>query len=139
MVDCSNENLEAQIEAVVSVLKELEAKDKPVLYVFNKADLMDNPHVRERLLREWGGVFVSASTGENLAALQRHVEGFFKESKVHMTLLIPYAEGTVVTRLHKLNAVIATVYEEKGTRVEVRLPLSERDYFAKYEIDDSSC
>ena len=139
VVDCSNENLEAQIEAVVSVLKELEAKDKPVLYVFNKADLMDNPHVRERLLREWGGVFVSASTGENLAALQRHVEGFFKESKVHMTLLIPYAEGTVVTRLHKLNAVIATVYEEKGTRVEVRLPLSERDYFAKYEIDDSSC
>ena len=97
--------------------------------------MLDNPHVRERLLRGWGGVFISAATGENLAALQRHMESLFKESKVHMTLLIPYAEGGAITRLHKLNAVMETVYEEKGTKVEVRLPLSERDGFEKYEIE----
>ncbi|MBO5650956.1 MAG: GTPase HflX, partial [Selenomonas sp.] len=99
VVDCSNENLEAQIEAVVAVLKELEADGKPVLYVFNKADQLDNPHIREQLLHGRDGVFISAITGENLDGLQRRIEGFFQESQVRMTLLIPYDQGAAVTRL----------------------------------------
>ena len=136
VVDCSNENLEAQIEAVVAVLKELEADNKPVLYVFNKADQLDNPHIREQLLHGRDGVFISAMTGENLDALQRRIEGFFQESQVRMTLLIPYAEGAAVTRLHQLNAVVETSYEETGTKIEVRLPLSEKDNFVQYELKE---
>ena len=136
VVDCSNENLEAQIEAVVAVLKELEADGKPVLYVFNKADQLANPHIREQLLHGRDGVFISAITGENLDGLQRRIEGFFQESQVRMTLLIPYDEGAAVTKLHKLNAVVETAYEETGTKVEVRLPLSEKDNFTKYELKE---
>ncbi len=136
VVDCSNENLEAQIEAVVAVLKELEADSKPVLYVFNKADQLANPHIREQLLHGRDGVFISAMTGENLDGLQRRIEGFFQESQVRMTLLIPYDEGAAVTKLHKLNAVVETAYEETGTKVEVRLPLSEKDNFTKYELKE---
>lgn len=136
VVDCSNENLEAQIEAVVAVLKELEADGKPVLYVFNKADQLANPHIKEQLLHGRDGVFISAMTGENLDGLQRRIEGFFQESQVRMTLLIPYDEGAAVTKLHKLNAVVETAYEETGTKVEVRLPLSEKDNFSKYEIKE---
>ena len=136
VVDCSNENLEAQIEAVVAVLKELEADGKPVLYVFNKADQLANPHIREQLLHGRDGVFISAMTGENLDGLQRRIEGFFQESQVRMTLLIPYDEGAAVTKLHKLNAVVKTAYEETGTKVEVRLPLSEKDNFTKYELKE---
>ena len=43
VVDCSNENYEQQIESVVEVLKELDAVDKPTLYVFNKADRFEVP------------------------------------------------------------------------------------------------
>ena len=136
VVDCSNENLEAQIEAVVAVLKELEADGKPVLYVFNKADQLANPHIREQLLHGRDGVFISAMTGENLDGLQRRIEGFFQESQVRMTLLIPYDEGAAVTKLHKLNAVVETAYVETGTKVEVRLPLSEKDNFTKYELKE---
>ena len=136
VVDCSNENLEAQIEAVVAVLKELEADGKPVLYVFNKADQLANPHIREQLLHGRDGVFISAMTGENLDGLQRRIEGFFQESQVRMTLLIPYDEGAAVTKLHKLNAVVETAYEETGTKVKVRLPLSEKDNFTKYELKE---
>ena len=136
VVDCSNENLEAQIEAVVAVLKELEADGKPVLYVFNKADQLVNPHIREQLLHGRDGVFISAMTGENLDGLQRRIEGFFQESQVRMTLLIPYDEGAAVTKLHKLNAVVEAAYEETGTKVEVRLPLSEKDNFTKYELKE---
>ncbi|MCR5757989.1 MAG: GTPase HflX [Selenomonas sp.] len=136
VVDCNSENLEAQIEAVVAVLKELEADSKPVFFVFNKADKLTNPHLREQLLHGRDGLFISAATGENLDALQRRIEGFFQESQVRLTLLIPYDQGQVVTRLHQLNAVVETAYEEMGTKVEVRLPLSEKDHFMKYELKE---
>ena len=75
-------------------------------------------------------------TGDNLDALQRCIEGYFRERQVRMTLLIPYDEGAAVTRLHKLNAVVETSYEEAGTKLEVRLPLSEKDNFLKYRLKD---
>jgi GTP-binding protein HflX len=40
--------------------------------------------------------------------------------------------------LHKLNAVVETAYEETGTKLEVRLPLSEKDHFVKYEVIDTN-
>jgi len=136
VVDASGDHIEEQIEAVVAVLQELNAADKPVLFVFNKADKLTNPHVREQLLHGRDGVFISAVTGENLDGLLRRVEGFFQESQVRMTLLVPYSEGSVVTRLHGLNAVLETAYEEAGTKMTVRLPLSEKDNFIKYEIKE---
>ena len=136
VVDASGGHIEEQIEAVVAVLQELKAADKPVLFVFNKADKLTNPHVREQLLHGRDGVFISAVTGENLDGLLRRVEGFFQESQVRMTLLVPYSEGSVVTRLHGLNAVLETAYEEAGTKMTVRLPLSEKDNFSKYEIKE---
>ena len=134
VVDASGSHIEEQIEAVVAVLQELDAADKPVLFVFNKADKLTNPHVREQLLHGRDGVFISAVTGENLDGLLRRIEGFFQESQVRMTLLVPYSDGSVVTRLHSLNAVLETAYEETGTKLTVRLPLSEKDNFSMYEI-----
>ena len=134
VVDASGSHIEEQIEAVVAVLQELDAADKPVLFVFNKADKLTNPHVREQLLHGRDGVFISAVTGENLDGLLRRIEGFFQESQVRMTLLVPYSDGSVVTRLHSLNAVLETAYEEAGTKLTVRLPLSEKDNFSMYEI-----
>ena len=136
VVDASGSHIEEQIEAVVAVLQELDAADKPVLFVFNKADKLTNPHVREQLLHGRDGVFISAVTGENLDGLLRRIEGFFQESQVRMTLLVPYSDGSVVTRLHSLNAVLETAYEEAGTKLTVRLPLSEKDNFSMYEIKE---
>ena len=136
VVDASGSHIEEQIEAVVAVLQELDAADKPVLFVFNKADKLTNPHVREQLLHGRDGVFISAVTGENLDGLLRRIEGFFQESQVRMTLLVPYSDGSVVTRLHSLNAVLETAYEETGTKLTVRLPLSEKDNFSMYEIKE---
>ena len=136
VVDASGSHIEEQIEAVVAVLQELDAADKPVLFVFNKADKLTNPHVREQLLHGRDGVFISAVTGENIDGLLRRIEGFFQESQVRMTLLIPYSDGSVVTKLHSLNAVLDTAYEETGTKLTVRLPLSEKDNFSMYEIKE---
>lgn len=132
VVDCSNENYEQQISAVIEVLKELEAETKPTLYVFNKADRIDNDNIRLQMLHDREGICISARTGENLAALQAKIESFFQESQIKLTLLIPYDKGSMITDLHALNAVRSTEYVEQGTLLEVSLPVSEKDKYLPY-------
>ena len=94
VVDCSNENYEQQIESVVEVLKELDAVDKPTLYVFNKADRFAVPDAapgqagtgltpaqEAMMLHGREGICVSARTGANLLELQQLIEHFFMEQQ----------------------------------------------------------
>ena len=147
VVDCSNENYEQQIESVVEVLKELDAVDKPTLYVFNKADRFEVPNAapgqagkgltpaqEAMMLHGREGICVSARTGANLLELQQLIEHFFMEQQVQMELLIPFAQGRLLTELHELHAVRETDYCETGTRVKVSLPASKRARFEPYEI-----
>lgn len=135
VVDCSNEHYEEQIEAVVTVLKELEAEGKPTLYVFNKVDALppDAPQ-RRAMLHDRDGVCVSAQTGENLAQLLAKIESFFAERLARMTLLIPYAAGEVITELHELKAVEQTEYTGEGTRLTVKVPVSMKDRYQPYLV-----
>uniref|UniRef100_UPI00242D773F GTPase HflX n=1 Tax=Mitsuokella multacida TaxID=52226 RepID=UPI00242D773F len=147
VVDCSNENYGQQIESVVEVLKELDAVNKPTLYVFNKADRFSVPDAapgqagkgltpaqEAMMLRGREGICISARTGANLLELQQLIEHFFMEQQVQMELLIPFAQGRLLTELHELHAVRETDYCETGTRVKVSLPASKRARFEPYEI-----
>ena len=147
VVDCSNENYEQQIESVVEVLQELDAVDKPTLYIFNKADRFEVPDAapgqarkglppaqEAMMLHGREGICVSARTGANLLELQQLIEHFFMEQQVQMELLIPFAQGRLLTELHELHAVRETDYCETGTRVKVSLPASKRARFEPYEI-----
>ena len=136
VVDCSNENYEQQIEAVIEVLKELKAEDKPTLFVFNKADRIASPHLREQMMHDREAICISAATGENLDELQHRIEGFFQESQVSLTLLVPFSDGGIITQLHALNAVRETEYVAEGTKLIVSLPLSEKDRFIAYQIKE---
>ena len=136
VVDCSNENYEQQIEAVIEVLKELKAEDKPTLFVFNKADRIASPHLREQMMHDREAICISAATGENLDELQQRIEGFFQESQVSLTLLVPFSDGGIITQLHVLNAVRETEYVAEGTKLIVSLPLSEKDRFISYQIKE---
>lgn len=133
VVDCSNENYEAQIEAVIAVLKELRAEDKPMIYVFNKADKLSGDRIREKLLRNRDGILVSAKTSEQLPELLSKIESVFQESYAELELCIPYNEGRVVTELHRIARIQSTEYDEKGTILRLKIPCSEAMHFMKYQ------
>ena len=134
VVDCSNENYELQIEAVMEVLKELEADTKPMLYVFNKADRLENLQVREKMLRGREGVFISAREKDNLSVLLAELEKFFQKQTVELMLCIPFQEGAVVTRLHAIGHIQSTEYTQQGTVLRVVVPVSEAKDFEKYKL-----
>lgn len=68
VVDVSNAFWSRQRDSVRAVLTELEADDKPVLYAWNKVDVL--PQVLSEELLRLGGVPVSAKSGAGIAELR---------------------------------------------------------------------
>lgn len=68
VVDAADPSRDEQVEAVENILESLGLMEKPRLMVWNKADLLPADEV-EALLRNRGGVAISAATREGLASL----------------------------------------------------------------------
>jgi GTPase len=80
VVDQSEPFLEAHLEAVESVLTELDTQHKPRLLVFNKADQSDplDPMFCKQLSLPYCSI--SAKTGEGISELKRHIEELITSS-----------------------------------------------------------
>lgn len=141
VVDASDVNYELQIQAVVEVLKEIGAENKPAIFVFNKADKLpvlqfsDN-HVEKRMLQGREGVVISAKNPAGLEILREKIKSFFAQSNITLKLCIPYDQGHLVTRLHDVAKVEAIDYNDKGTVMELTMSVSDAEPYLKYEIKD---
>lgn len=141
VVDASDVNYELQIQAVMEVLKEIGAENKPAIFVFNKADKLpvlqfpDN-HVEKRMLQGREGVVISAKNPAGLEILREKIKSFFAQSNITLKLCIPYDQGHLVTRLHDVAKVEAIDYNDKGTVMELTMSVSDAEPYLKYEIKD---
>ena len=69
VIDASHINYEEQMQAVISVLKELKIVDKPTVLVFNKVDKIDEEITINKLLQYHNSVAISAKDGQKLENL----------------------------------------------------------------------
>ncbi|BEU87084.1 GTPase HflX [Selenomonas sp. TAMA-11512] len=140
VVDVSKESAEEDIIAVIEVLKELEATDKPMLYVLNKSDKLGEAGASAvaRLLHGRPGVLVSARTGEGLESLCAAIDQAMARDEAKCTLHIPFADGAALDDLYSIAQVIATDYDAVGTRLTVRMKESDLSGWEKYRIDEKT-
>jgi GTP-binding protein HflX len=81
-VDISNSDALERIQAVDTVLKEIGAADMPVLYVFNKVDLLERRDTKALLLSRYKNhVIVSAKTKEGVDMMKQVLLQHYKEMK----------------------------------------------------------
>jgi GTP-binding protein HflX len=68
IIDISHPNALAQFESVRETLKEIGAENIPILNVFNKADLLEDPEEAKNLLSETdpNAYLISAKTGQGI-------------------------------------------------------------------------
>jgi GTPase len=122
VVDGSDADPASQLAAVREVFADIGARDVPELVVVNKADVAE-PEVLLQLLRqEPTACVVSARTGDGLLALRERVAELVPHPDVPVTLLVPYAHGEVVARVHQHGDVKAVSHTAEGTHMEARLP-----------------
>jgi len=127
--NATDEERQANMRAVDSVLEEIGAGDRPRLLVLNKADLLDATERREALLHHPGAVLVSALSGEGLEQLRERIAAAFQDTLAEVELLIPYSEGTRLHELHEVAGDLERSEREDGVLVHARVPVAELHRF----------
>jgi len=124
VVDASDALPEDQIAAVRQVLVEIGEKHPTMpreLLVVNKTDAAgDLALARLRHLLP-GAVFVSAHRGDGIARLRSRIAELLPRPEVDVELLLPYAEGSLVARVHAEGEVLAEEHTPDGTRLHARV------------------
>jgi GTP-binding protein HflX len=134
VVDGSQPDPEQQLVSVRKVFAELEAFDVPELVVINKADLAD-PVVLARLrLREPTAVVVSARTGAGLDELRTQISARLPRPQVKVDVLLPYARGDLVSRMHDLGDIDELEHVANGTRITGRVSSDLAADLAPYAV-----
>ena len=110
-----------QVEAVRTVLADIDATSVPELIVINKADTAD-PETLLRLRRLLpDAVVVSARTGAGLDELAAQIEQRLPHPAVTVSVLVPFTRGDLVARVHEHGEVLEEAYEADGTRLVARV------------------
>ncbi len=100
---------QAQVE---EVLRELEAHDKPRLYVMNKIDLLPEKK-RESLRDTKNAVHVSAAKGLGLDRLLQCIDELIAEDPVRRVhLRVPQSEGKALAALDAKSVIFAREYRD---------------------------
>ena len=106
IIDCANPNFKLQIDVTNKVLEELGCKDIPILYVYNKCDLLDEQFFPE----EENSIMISAKTGFNLKLLASTIKSMILNEVTTLDLYIPYNRADLINKLKENENIIKVEY-----------------------------
>ena len=121
VIDASDPQAELHRRIVYDTLADLGISDKPVVTVWNKADLVPEGE----LFRDFdadASVKVSAKTGEGLEDLHDALSKILKDGRTYIETVIPYSEAALVSVIRSSGQLISEEYEEDGIHVKAYVP-----------------
>ena len=130
VVDLSHPEFQTQIEITNKVLDELGVKETPMVYVYNKADLVEDeftPSTKE-------AVRISAKNLTNIDTLIDCIKSHIFQHYVKASFLIPYDRGNLVSYLNEHANVFDTEYLENGTLITVECSEHDAERLAEYKV-----
>ncbi|MFG6334505.1 MAG: GTPase HflX [Lachnospiraceae bacterium] len=149
VVDYSDEHYKEQIAVTNQTLKKLGTEGIPMLYLYNKSDLVSPddvpglsgvaPERMEECLPAVteGAIYLSAKKRigmeEVVGLIEKKLSGGYREC----TLLIPFTDGRAVSYLNENAVVYETEYLESGVRMRIKLRKEDYGYYEKYLEGDA--
>lgn len=125
VVDISSPHYKNHMEVTEETLKQIGASHVPMIYAYNKVDLVDS-------IEEEAGIYISAKKNIGIEAL---IEGVCKQifkDYIRLELLIPYNEAHLISKINEECAVIRQEYVEEGIAVQIECPAA---YAHKYSMN----
>ncbi len=121
VVDLSNPNLDLQMHVVYETLRQLEIKNKTIITIFNKQDLVsENPIIRD--FKADYVVKLSAKTGEGISQLLELFSKVLQEQKQLVEWIIPYTDTAKLSKIRKFGQLLTEEYREDGIFVRAYVP-----------------
>src|SRR5579872_1599106 len=122
VVDASHPHRQVQEDAVIEVLDNLGAGDKPMITVYNKADLVKDPFtLREMVVHTPNSAYISAKTAEGMPHLMHRIEETLIELLVDVRITVPYDRSDLVAKCYEYGRVLRADYREDGIHVDARI------------------
>lgn len=117
VVDGSNKFYEEQINVTVKTLKEIGVHDIPVLYIYNKSDLLSE----EVVPNHFPNMIVSMKNGYDIQQILENIEEQLFKDYALVSLLIPFNEGELVSFFNENTNIIKQEYTNEGTVILLEL------------------
>lgn len=114
VVDAANPNFEMQIKTTNRVLAEIGVKDIPIIYAFNKIDLVDGYFYIP--IEYHNAVRISATNNINLDLLIEKIEEEIFKDYIDLELVIPYTDGVLFNQIQE-NAIIKSMVENDDSYI----------------------
>lgn len=106
VIDASDPQMDAHMESVDKILKEINAEEKTKLLVFNKMDLPE-AHKKQMLLQHnySDALFLSANNKDNLEALQERLENIALHSWQLLHIVLPMDAMDILHHIYEKGLV----------------------------------
>ena len=136
VIDAADVRVQENIDAVNTVLAEIEADEIPALMVMNKIDMLDDFEPRidrddeNKPIRVW----LSAQTGVGVPLLFQALTERLSGEVAQHTLRLPPKEGRLRSRFYQLQAIEKEWMEDDGSvSLQVRMPIVDWRRLCKQE------
>lgn len=127
VIDSNNPKNQNQMRVTTETLATIEAANIPILNIFNKCDLSEIEYPRY----QGDTIYMSAKQEESLDVLIKAIEERLFED-VEATLVIPYKEGSLISRLNNDTHIITQEHKEDGVHMDVLLSQELYEMVKKY-------
>lgn len=128
VIDYSDPNFYDHIQVTKQTLEKLGVIDIPIIYVYNKSELM----LDKLPLIDENEIYLSIKQKRGMNELiDMVVDRLFKNYK-RCNMLIPFSEGSVLSYLMDNANVLNTEYTENGTLIDIECRLSQYNKYKEY-------
>jgi len=140
VIDSSEKQYAEHIKTVEETLKSLNIKDKPILKVFNKIDLIQDKHDLQQLMESNpDGIFISAQRGINIPKLLREMQKLLNNRVDYFKLEFKWNEMNILSQLYSIWEVINRFDDEDKILLIVKVSNEQKDkfinQFSRYIMD----
>ena len=131
VVDYSDPNYKKHIQVTEDTLRELGAGEIPVLYVYNKSDLVEKqiPYI------SGNKIFMSAKTKTGVEELVQIITETLYENNQETAFLIPYDKGQIVSYLCENAEVLEQNYIDSGVYLVVHCHQNDINKYKQFIVD----
>lgn len=121
VVDASNPQMDEQMHVVYETLRQLGAEGKPVVTLFNKQDLLENP-VRQKDFRADYSIPASAKTGQGLEELKKALLEIIRRDQIYIERLYDFSEAGKIQVIRSRGQLLSEEYVPEGIAVKAYVP-----------------
>lgn len=132
IIDASHPFYEDQLKVVDETLKEFGSKDKQVIKIFNKIDLISDKTKIDFIRNSHKDcLMISAKRGINISLLKTKLNEIVENSFISEKVVLGLTESKKVSQIHSLAEVLETKYDEDGIKIHYKTSKQNADKLKK--------